>query len=125
MSLGVAPSVFVCLYVGVFVVFSSCMSTFLSQCKCSLLLLLLCSFPKIVFVHFLWNFFFSVFVKVIVLFLRIFVFFFVLIFFRLFFFSCDTRLRSDFFATILSAKAAAVNEIHYDDVVIENYYWKR
>lgn len=40
-------------------------------------------------------------------------------------FLCDTRLRSDFFATILSAKAAAVNEIHYDDVVIENYYWKR
>lgn len=75
-SLGVAPSVFVCLYVGVFVVFSSCMSTFLSQCKCSLLLLLLCSFPKIVFVHFLWNFFFSVFVKVIVFFLRIFDFFF-------------------------------------------------
>lgn len=58
--------------------------------------------------------------------LRIFVYFFLFdFFFACFFFSCDTRLRSDFFATILSAKAAAVNEIHYDDVVIENYYWKR
>lgn len=54
--------------------------------------------------------------------LKFIVFFLVLIFL---FFSCDTRLRSDFFATIFLAKAAAVNEIHYDDVVIENYYWKR
>lgn len=87
-------------------------------------------FPKLFLFIFFGIFFFQCLSKLLYCFED---FWFFLIFFDLVFlflfvwylFLCDTRLRSDFFATILSAKAAAVNEIHYDDVVIENYYWKR
>lgn len=100
---------------------------FMYECICHSVSVLCCyyccaHFPKLFLFIFFGIFFLQCLSKLLFCF-EVYCFFFLVLIFL--FFSCDTRLRSDFFATIFLAKAAAVNEIHYDDVVIENYYWKR